>query len=289
MKTKSALPGLDDTALHLPALNDTVLALPGLTHADRPKERTGSKQTSAITVKIASTRAEREGAFRLVYQRYLSSGLCAESHHEMRLTPHHLLPTTTVFVALYHGEVIFTLSLVGDGERGVPMESIFPDEIQSLRDQRLRFGEISCLADRRRDMIRFLPLFIKVTSLMFQHAIQDGPYRLVIAVHPKHGRFYERFFGFRPLATSRPYHSVQNRPAAAYSLDSTWLLKERHDQYFGKLFEPEELQAQPMSDLEIATFRTVALPLGPAELLSGGYEFTQSEADTMTQSRAPGT
>src|SRR5207249_7362589 len=98
-----------------------------------------------ITIKIASTRAEREAAFRLVYQRYLASGLCAANPHGMRVTPYHLLPTTTVFVAIYRGEVILAVSLIGDGGEGVPMESIFPEEIQNLRNQGVRFGEISCL------------------------------------------------------------------------------------------------------------------------------------------------
>lgn len=258
----------DDTALCLPALSDTKVmkSLSGVTA--NPERR----KYQPISVKVASSRADREGAFRLVYQRYLSSGLCAANPHEMRVTPYHLLDTTTVFTAHYQGEVIFTVSLIGDGEQGVPMESIFPDEIRGLRRQGVRFGEISCLADRRRDLVRFLPLFVRVTSLMFQYAIQDGPFRFVIAVHPKHGRFYERFFGFRRIAGERPYSCVQNRPAVAYALDSSWLLKERHDQYFGTTFPADELRPRAMTDEERRQLGPIASPLGELELLSGGYE-----------------
>src|SRR5437773_2329255 len=155
------------------------------------------------------------------------------------------------------------------------MESIFPEEIQNLRNQGVRFGEISCLADRRRNLARFLPLFVRVTHLMFQFATQQGGYQFVIAVHPKHGRFYERFFGFRPMSGERPYQSVQNKPAMAYSLDASWLLKERQDLYHRKLFTAEELRPQAMSEDELVAFRRAAIPLGASELLSGGYELAQ--------------
>lgn len=232
-----------------------------------------------ITIKIASTREEREAAFRLVYLRYLGSGLCAANPSGMRLTPYHLLPTTTLFVALYKGEVILTLSLVGDGRQGVPMESIFPDEIRSLRARGVRFGELSCLADRRRSLVRFLPLFVQITRLMYQHALaQDPAYQLVIAVHPKHGKFYERFFGFRPLAPERPYRSVLNAPAAAYALEPSWLAKARHEEYLHKLLPPETLVAPPWPDEDVEYFRPAALPLGAGELLSGGYDLSPGEA-----------
>lgn len=225
-----------------------------------------------VTIKIASTRAEREAAFRLVYQRYLGSGLCTPNPYEMRVTPHHLLPTTTIFVAVYRGEVIFAVSLIGDGSQGVPMQSVFPDEIESLRTRGVRFGEISCLADRRRSLVRFLPLFVRVTHLMFQFATRQDDYEFVIAVHPKHGRFYERFFGFRPMGEVRPYQSVRNNPAAAYSLHSSWLARSRQELYHRKVFTPGQLDPCLLSNEELIDFGRAAMPLGATELLSGGYD-----------------
>jgi hypothetical protein len=228
-----------------------------------------------ITIKIASTRAEREGAFRLVYQRYLAAGLCPPNPWGMRVTPYHLLPTTTVFVAIYQGEVIFTMSLIGDGEQGVPMESTFPDEIRSLRERGIMFGEVSCLADRRRSMARFLSLFTRVSRTVLQFARAQGIEPLVIAVHPKHGPFYERIFGFEQMGGTRLHGSVMNKPAVAYSLDHSRFNAERHAQYFGVPIPPEELQPQPLSEEELIDFRRAAVPLGASELLSGGYELSQ--------------
>lgn len=234
-----------------------------------------------ITIKVASTRAEREGAFRLVYQRYLGAGLCPENDRRLRVTPYQLLDTTGIFVALYKGEVIFTQSLVGDGERGVPMEDAFPDEIRDLRSRGIRFGEVSCMADRRRELTRFLPLFVRVVRLMFQYARWHGCQRVVIAVHPKHGRFYERYFGFRQMGGERQYETVQNKPAVAYSLDWAWLSPERHEQFFGEPVPPDELRPQPWSGEDLAHFSPAALPLGRSELLSGGYELSPGDAESV--------
>ncbi len=227
---------------------------------------------SPITVKVASTREEREAAFRLIYRRYLEAGLSEPTAHGMRVTPCHLLPTTTVFVAIYKDEVIFTMSLIGDGSAGLPMESIFPEEIQGLRAQSLRLAEVSCLADRRRHLLRFLPLFVRVARLLLQFSRHHGIERLLIAVHPKHGRFYQRFYGFRQLGHERPYSSVQNAPAVAYALDYSWMSPERHELSFGESIPCEELQPWPMSSAECTYFEPVARPLGAAELLSGGYD-----------------
>lgn len=255
------------------------IVTPGSAVLARPGERVAPPANNGpyppITIKIASTRAEREGAFRLVYQRYLGAGLCPPNPHEMRVTPYHLLPTTTVFVAIYKGEVIFTMSLIGDGPKGVPMESIFPDEIGNLRARGVRFGEVSCLADRRKEMSRFLPLFVRVSRMVLQFARREGMW-LSMAVHPKHGRFYERLFGFERIGGERLYGSVMNKPAVAYALDPAGFDAERRRQYFGEVIPDDDLRPQPLSGEDLAHFAPAAAKLGTSELLSAGYEMTAS-------------
>jgi len=134
------------------------------------EDKVSADTTADVTYRIASTRQEREAAFRLVYQSYLRSGLGEVNDYQMRVTPYHLLPTTEVFIAQLRGEVIFTMSLVTDGELGVPMEHVYGDEIARLRRQGLRVGEVSCLADRRAALERFFPVFLRTSRLMVQYA-----------------------------------------------------------------------------------------------------------------------
>src|SRR5438552_1361440 len=82
-----------------------------------PEWRIPDRQTviEGVAYKVASTRQEREAAFRLVYEAYTGVGLMEPNAYGMRVTPYHLLPTSEVFVAILDGKVICTLSLIGDG------------------------------------------------------------------------------------------------------------------------------------------------------------------------------
>ena len=168
-----------------------------------------------VTYKVAECREGREAAFRLLYEAYNRAGLMEANEYEMRVTPYHLLATTDVFVAIHQGEVICTLSLIGDGDLGIPMESIYAKEVSQLRDQQICFGEVSCLADRREYVADFLPVFVNLSALVIQHARHNNMDQLLIVVHPRHERFYGRLLGFERIGNERSYPSVCDKPAVA--------------------------------------------------------------------------
>ncbi len=208
---------------------------------------------TAISFQIARTPSERREAFELVYKSYRVSGLCEPNVFGARVTPYHLLPTTTVFNACLRGEVIATLSLVGDGALGIPMESIYPDEVRYLRDQGQYLGEVSCLADRRSDRRRFFRIFCSLTRLMAQFARHQGLHQLVAAVHPKHARFYERYLGFLPIGGLKSCPHVQNNPAVALSLDFSRVNSEPpscYQDFFGTPVPADELVESPITSKE---------------------------------------
>src|SRR5207253_10166327 len=102
----------------------------------------------AIYVKIASERHEWEQAFQLVSKSYRARGYEPTSASSVRFTRHHALPDTMVFIAKHESRVLFTLSLVPDNTLlGLPMESIYEDEIQDLRNAGRRLGEVTSMAD----------------------------------------------------------------------------------------------------------------------------------------------
>ena len=132
------------------------------------------------------------------------------------MTPYHVLPTTETFIAEYDGNVIFTMSLVIDGALGVPMEHVYGEEIAALRRRGLRFGEISCLADRRASLVRFFPIFLRTSRLMTQYAHRQGLDAVLAAVHPKHARLYQRGTSiFERSATSKNTPRSATIPAVA--------------------------------------------------------------------------
>ena len=201
--------------------------------------------------KIASCREELYAAFTLVYKAYVRAGLSEPNPYQMRVTPHQLLPTTEIFVAVDRGQVICTMSLVGDGELGLPMEVIYDLELAWRRSQGIRLGEVSCLAQKREGSRSSLPVLMRLMSLMAQCARRREIDQLMIAVHPRHVKFYQRFAAFEPIGEEKTYQTVCNKPAVAMALDLVRAPMEHphlYEKYFGVPFPDESLQQWPMPD-----------------------------------------
>lgn len=222
-----------------------------------------SEDSAAIECKIASTREERASAFRLIYDSYLRAGLGQPNAYHMRVTPYHLLPTTQVLIATLRRHVIFTISLVADGELGLPMESVYGDEVASLRSQGARLSEASCLADRRSQFRGLFPVFLRICRVMVQHAQRQGIDQLLAAAHPRHARFYKRYMDFETFGGEKVYPTVRNHPAVALQLDFKRIARERpanYDTFFGEPISDVSLQPQPISVAECVYFRKMLDP-----------------------------
>lgn len=174
---------------------------------------------SDIELKVAETRGERREAFELVYSAYCRAGLCSEVKSGVRFTPYQLLSTTDIIIAKLRGEVISTLSLVRDGELGLPMEEIYASEVDGRRAAGIQLAEVSCLADRRKGAARFFGLFCEMGRLMAQLAKNLGVDELLTAVHPRHASLYRRYMAFVPIGGHREYPTVRGNPAVALSLN----------------------------------------------------------------------
>jgi hypothetical protein len=227
-----------------------------------PETRTTPTPTPiGVQFRIAHSQQDRRGAFELVHRAYLRAGLVEENPAGLRVTPYHFEPTTDLFVAVADGEVIATVTLVGDGRLGVPMGGVYPDEIARVRSMAGWFGEVSCLADRRSDFQRTLPVFLRLNRLMAQTAKARGMARLVIAVHPRHARFYRRFMGFQEIGEQREYPTVRNNPAVACMLDFAAIDRDHPPSWDAIFSEPvtaEETRPCPIPPGEVELFRPAA-------------------------------
>jgi hypothetical protein len=230
-----------------------------------------------VRYKIATTLPERLAAAQLVYQKYLAMGLTAPHPAQLRVLPHHLLASTNVFIARAEGEVTGTVTLVADDALGLPLETVYPAEVAQRRQAALVLGEVSCLTLRDQPLRQLLPTLIGLTRLMAQYARRRGIHELLIAAHPTHGRFYERFMGFTQIGPERTYPAANHHPAVAYSLDFTQLDRRRpacFDQYFGQPIDPRALQSRPISARQRAYFRRVLAAceggLSAFDMLAGG-------------------
>ena len=184
-------------------------------------DRRTAAGSSEMVFEIARTCEDFESALRLLYESYVRAGLAVRNPSGIRLTPYHLLNTTEVFVAKIRGEVVMTISLIADGELGLPMEAMYANEIEELRTLGKRVAEVGCFADRRLDVTGFSPAFNTLTKLLVQTARHRGQDTLVVAVHPRHAKFYRRLLGFQDIGGLAYCEYVSNRPAVALLLDLT--------------------------------------------------------------------
>jgi hypothetical protein len=224
------------------------------------QSRDARRDVSGFEFKVANTPAERRDAFRLVYDAYLRAGLARPNPHRVRVTPYHLLPTTHVFIARYQGEVISTLSLVGDNELGLPMESVYGAEIDRRRTLGLSISEVSCLADRRSSRREFLTVFCGLSRVMAQFARRQGYDQLLVVCHPKHSAFYIRYLGFEVIGGLTECPHVLNKPAVALCLDFDRVDREPpacYERFFGEWLSEEQLRSSGMSPMERRVLATM--------------------------------
>lgn len=232
------------------------MKIPARTRPARRSKRAADADTETVYA-IASTRRERIEAFRLVYDNYVKKGLIPENPDRMRVTSFHLLPTTQVFVAKRHGRVVCTVTLIGDGQLGVPMDETNPDVVERRRRKDLFIGEVSCLACRQLEARYFFPVFLKLTRLMAQHARAFGMDQFLIATIPQHARFYKRVMGFQQVAQEQPYHTVSGTLGVACCLDFSRIDRDRpacYEMYFGSQIPRSELLPRPMTPVDVDFF-----------------------------------
>ncbi len=183
-----------------------------------------------IEYKVVETRDELEDAFALVHKEYLNRGYVRSDSAKLRLSIYSALPQTTTFVAKKNERVVATVTLIIDSTLGLPMNSIYKEELDSLRRQGRRIAEVSMLASDTellgKDVSlmlnsRKLFMIFSLFKILFDYAreiaeIQD----LCIAVNPKHDLTY-KFLFFEKLGDLKEYKSVEGSPAVAKRLDLT--------------------------------------------------------------------
>lgn len=211
--------------------------------ADQTPDSASRVSHGPVQIALARSQAELFASFRLLYQSYLRAGLVSENPYELRLTEFHPLSTTEVLVAKCRDEVVSTMTLVGDAERGLPLESMYSSEYAQLRRSGLRCAEAGSFADRRTSPARFKEVFNLLARLLMQAAKARGYNAVVAATHPKHARFYVRWLGFRQFGDLKQCTYAQGNPAVALLLDFDAIHgTEFHERLFGAPLATEALR-----------------------------------------------
>jgi hypothetical protein len=145
---------------------------------------------------VALRRDQVEAAEDLIRRRYAWRGyaLCGDAGA--------LAAPFVTLLAQSGDEVVGTLSVRPGGAQGLLAEDAYGVEIERLRGEGRRVGELVRLAiEERGDWRPALDALVQSAYVVtrFMHALTD----VVIEVNPRHVRFYQRVFGFVAAAAER--------------------------------------------------------------------------------------
>ena len=160
----------------------------------------------------------------LVQDVYIREGYVNPSSDKSpcRILKNHHHPATAVFTGKCINTIAFTVSLFPDSGWGLPMDTIYQDELDNLRFQGRRIGEVGCLATHPDHRNGTQNILMHGNKIMFTYAMEilklDD---LVITVHPKHALVYKEVLMFEELCsgTVKSYPTVNHNPAIALRLD----------------------------------------------------------------------
>lgn len=178
---------------------------------DRPR--------SGLNFFVAKTLEDVIEGWGVVYQAYHKAGLIDANPFELHTSREAVMPGTAVIAGCLGPLAVSTISAYVDGPGGLPLDSVYPEELAELRKTGRRFAEVGLFADRRDHLNRSAEGLFELMRFGFWHAVNQGCDDIVIGVHPDHVPFYRRFFRFEQLSDVRSYPTVKNNPVSLLRLD----------------------------------------------------------------------
>lgn len=189
-----------------------------------------SLESLTQSVNVARTLTDALDAWRLVYDVYHDHGLIDANEHQLHTHAQIVQNDSAVFVHRIGSSLQATLTAVCDGPGGLPLEQVYPREIEALRRRTGRLMEVGLLADRGRKSLtalvkrvarcRRLQPYVELMRHAFSFSQRDdGLADYVVGVHPRHARFYIGAFGFEEIGPARTYPSLRNRPVTLLHAD----------------------------------------------------------------------
>ena len=195
-------------------------------------------------IAVANDLATRRKAWSAVYDSYREIRYLEHHPSELRVVLQDASPATTSFLVEENstGEVQATFTLTPDNPLGLPLETYYAAEVEALRAKGRKPCEISklvafslCKGKKSEEKKPGLEVLLNVFRLAYLTARRlEACTDFVIAVVPRHVRFYQRLMLFEPLGEARSYESLNGLETVLLRLD---LLKgeERFRAKFGGL------------------------------------------------------
>lgn len=175
-------------------------------------------ELDGLKLSWANTLEEYRQAFSLVHEEYLRAGYIQRPNaSRMLFNLQNLLPCSSVLLISHRGVVVSTLSLVQDtNSLGLPMDSIYSSELNSLRGKGRRISEACGLATSNK--FRWKNIFMFTFRAIYWHALENNLTDICVMVNPKHAAFYKTLLLFEEIGPEKHYPRL-GVPAVALRLN----------------------------------------------------------------------
>ncbi len=172
----------------------------------------------ASRFEVASTLDEVLSAWCLVYQVYTRSGFITPHDYGFHTSSPAIGEQAAVVRHMQGDRLIATLTAMRDAGHGLPLDELYHDELEDLRAQGRVLTEAGMLADCGDADATSMESIFALMSYAVAYSFVGTGTDLIIGVHPRHGRFYQRAYGFEQIGELRSYAAVNNRPCVLMRL-----------------------------------------------------------------------
>jgi GNAT superfamily N-acetyltransferase len=170
----------------------------------RARARVHQVPPDAFRVRLAQDAEELRAAFTLLHEAYAERGLEPVGDRKMRITPHHVLQESLVFVAYEGDRPVGTITVTGDSPAGLPLDKDYPAELDRLRDADARLAEIGSLAVLKPWRHTGVTFLLSMTAHWACHTLFRATHT-AIGVNPSAEGFYAAIHGFTRLGEPQPH------------------------------------------------------------------------------------
>jgi hypothetical protein len=178
-----------------------------------------------LQLSIARTVDDVIEAWQLVYFAYRRAKLIDANPFRLHTPPQAIGSSTLVLIGRLGYMAANTISGYVDRTGSLPLDTVYADELGTLRKQGRRLMEIGLFADRRDHVQRSAKGLLDLMRFMFFFAKHGGVDDVVIGIHPSHAAFYQRMFAFQPTGQIRKYPVVNNAPVRLLRVDMHAIMK----------------------------------------------------------------
>jgi hypothetical protein len=168
--------------------------------------------SSRLQFGLATSLDEVLDAWGVVYEAYVRTGLIDPNPYGLHAAQVVVTTDTAVAVGRADGIPAVTATAICDGPDGLPLDTVYSEELRTLRWQGRYLVEVGLVADARPDICETSTAFFEVIRYTFYYALHVGATDIICGMHPRRARLYQRLFGFKPWGSPRTYSTVRNHP-----------------------------------------------------------------------------